>query len=264
MAAESGAEQKVLPFRPNALGGSPLLVRLLPSGRALLVGFAILGGALLAYLVARETPMFAVRSIVVEGAPPSVAVHVRRALEPLEGKSLLAVKSSSIERRLAALPDVASASYDRAFPHTLRLVIRAERPIAVARRGAEASLVSADARVIRAVPHESAPSLPRIWLPASSDTQSGAVIADGDALRALRALATARTLRLPARLRLARASDHELTLVLRSGLELRLADATDLRLKLAVAARVLPKLVHASPPYGYLDVSVPERPVAGR
>jgi hypothetical protein len=49
--------------------------------------------------------------------------------------------------------------------------------------------------------------------------------------------------------------------VLRSGIELRLGDASDLKLKLAIARRVLSRLAPAG--HGaYVDVSVPERPVA--
>ena len=59
-----------------------------------------------------------------------------------------------------------------------------------------------------------------------------------------------------------RATDKELTLVLRSGLELRLGDAGDLRLKLAVARRIL-LLQGAETSADYLDVTVPERPVVG-
>jgi hypothetical protein len=63
-----------------------------------------------------------------------------------------------------------------------------------------------------------------------------------------------------ARVASVRAKSDELTLILRSGLEVRLGDATGVRLKLAVVAKVLP-LVAADT--RYLDVSVPERPVAG-
>ena len=59
-----------------------------------------------------------------------------------------------------------------------------------------------------------------------------------------------------------RATDKELTLVLRSGLELRLGDAGDLRLKLAVARRIL-LLQGAETSADYIDVTVPERPVVG-
>jgi len=52
----------------------------------------------------------------------------------------------------------------------------------------------------------------------------------------------------------------ELTLVLRRGTEIRLGRATEVGLKLTVAARVL-RLVDGST--AYVDVSVPQRPVAG-
>jgi hypothetical protein len=54
---------------------------------------------------------------------------------------------------------------------------------------------------------------------------------------------------------------HTLTLELGSGLELRLGDTGDLRLKLAIARRILRTTVAVSDVSGYLDVSVPERPV---
>jgi hypothetical protein len=53
--------------------------------------------------------------------------------------------------------------------------------------------------------------------------------------------------------------DGVLTLVLASGTELRLGDSGDLRLKLSIAKRLLPLAAGAR----YVDVSVPERPVAG-
>ena len=56
------------------------------------------------------------------------------------------------------------------------------------------------------------------------------------------------------------ATREELTLVLQTGLELRLGDGSDLPVKLEVVRHVLPRLAGAR---GYLDLSVPERPVAG-
>jgi hypothetical protein len=53
----------------------------------------------------------------------------------------------------------------------------------------------------------------------------------------------------------------ELTFVLRSGLEVRLGDLGDLRLKLAIARRILQAVGADATTTGYLDVSVPERPV---
>ena len=66
--------------------------------------------------------------------------------------------------------------------------------------------------------------------------------------------------RFPGRVTSVTATADALTLRLRSGLELRLGDPLDVALKLAVAARVIPLL---DPGTAYLDVAVPERPVAG-
>jgi cell division protein FtsQ len=236
-------------------------MRLLPSGRSLGIGFAIVLGAVGLYTLARVTPMFALQRIEVEGASPAVAARVRAALDPLDGKSLLALNGAEVDRRLAALTVVASATYDRSFPHTLRVVVRPEHPVAVVRNGADAWVVAASARVIASVPPHSASTLPRIWL-ASDSLRVGAPLSDPLGLRAVRALALARRAHLRGGVRVVRGADHELTFVLTSGLELRLGDLHAVRLKLAVASRVLPELL-ARGGYAYLDVSVPARPVAG-
>jgi hypothetical protein len=48
--------------------------------------------------------------------------------------------------------------------------------------------------------------------------------------------------------------------VLRGGLQVRVGTRSELALKLAIARRILER----APVVGYLDVSVPERPVAGQ
>jgi cell division septal protein FtsQ len=234
------------------------LLRLLPSGRSLLVGFAIVLGAAGLYVVARVTPMFALQRIEVQGASPALAARVRAALEPLHGKSLLALDGAQVEQRLNSLTSVASGSYDRAFPRTLRVVVRPERPVAIARHGADAWVVAASARVLAPSAPHARRDLPRIWLN-SDPPRVGAGVTDRFGLRAVRALSLAGKVRLPSRIRTVQAHDHELTFLLASGLELRLGDLHAIRLKLAVAARILPGLRG----YGYLDVSVPGRPVAG-
>jgi cell division protein FtsQ len=254
------ARSAVVPL-PGAGDGLPLL-RALPSGRSLLIGFTIVAAAVGLYALARFTPMFAVQRIEVEGAPPQVAAHVRAALAPLEGTSLLALKGGAVQRALAPLTDVSTARYDRDFPHTLRVIVRPETPVAVARRGADAWLVSGDGRVIASVPLGTQRSLPRVWLGGSDDPERGAALTDQPAVRAVRALARARRSRFSQRILFVRFREHDLTFVLGSGLELRLGDVRALPLKLAVAAQVLPELVQSGS-YTYLDVSVPGRPVAG-
>ena len=237
------------------------LLRLLPTGRSILLGFALVLGAAGLYALARVTPMFALQRIEVKGASPALAGRVRATLEPLRGTSLIALDGSEVDQRLSALTEVAAGSYDRAFPHTLRVVVRPERPVAIARRGADAWVVAASARVIASSPPHARSDLPRIWL-TSEAPHVGAGLTDRFGLRAVRALALADEIRLPSRVRTVRARDHDLMFLLGSGLELRLGDLHAVRLKLAVAARVLPGL-RAQGDYQYLDVSVPVRPVAG-
>jgi cell division protein FtsQ len=236
------------------------LTKALPSGRALLLGFALLAGGAVAYLAARETSLFALRTIRISGAPPRVAAHVRAALAPLEGRSLVGLDQGAIERRLADLPDVASVTFDRDFPHTLRLFVTPAHSIAVLRRGPSAWIVSSDGKVIRSIGLFGAPKLPRVWVPRTTTVDAGAPVGDADALRAVGAVAVARRARFATRILAVRARNGELTFVLAGRLELRLGDATALRLKLAVAQRLLPLVGSTS---SYLDLSVPERPVAG-
>lgn len=232
----------------------------MPSGRSLLLGFGILAVVLGAYAVARETSAFAVREIHVEGAGPALARQIRETLEPIVGESLVALDGEDVLARLEALPQVRSARYDRAFPHVLVVTVRPERPTAVLRRGAGSWLLSARGRVIRPLDRGAQPRLPRIWAPRSVEVSAGALVSDPDVRRAVAALRPLRGAGLPARVRAVRARPDELAFVLASGLELRLGDETDLALKLAVAGEILPLL--ASGPE-YLDLSVPERPVAG-
>jgi cell division protein FtsQ len=253
------------PGRPAAVAlprtrGLGRLANALPSGRALALGFGLLAAGLLAYVCARETSVFAVRSIRINGAPPRVAEHVRAALAPLEGRSLVALNQDAVENRLSSLPDVAAATVDRDFPHTLRVAVIPAHSIAVIRQGPSAWIVSSDGRIIRAAGRLASPKLPRIWIRRTATVDQGAAVGDADAARAIAAVATARRARFTARIATVRATDDELTFVLVGGLELRFGDPIDLPLKLAVVKRLLPLVQGVST---YVDVTVPERPVAG-
>jgi cell division protein FtsQ len=259
------ARAVALPARraPRAAGvasGHSLLGRFLPSRRSILVGLALIVLAAGAYVAARKTSTFAVAHLEIVGASPEVQKQVRREIAPLVGTSLLALDGSSLERRIEALPAVVSVGYDRAFPHTLRLTIVPETPVAVLRRGAETWLLSGRGRIVAHIPARTYPSLPRIWVPRATQVAAGAFVAPDGAGSAARALALALAARFPARIATAAMTHRELVLRLRSGLEVRLGEPTDVRLKLAVAWRALRGLPAGAT---YLDVSVPGRPVAG-
>jgi cell division protein FtsQ len=232
-------------------------LRILPSRRSLAAGVALLAVAGAAYVAARQSSAFAVTRIDVQGAPAGVRAQVGKALAPLTGTSLLALDGSALARRVEALPTVVSVEYDRAFPHTLRVRVVPETTVAVLRRGSDAWLLSARGRVVSRVRPGTVPGLPRVWVPAKTAVSTGAIAADDSGGAAARALAVAA--RFPAHIASASARRGELVFRLRSGIELRMGAPTDLRLKLAIARHALP---HLPPGATYLDVSVPDRPVA--
>jgi cell division septal protein FtsQ len=239
-------------------------VQLIPSGRSLAVGIAVLLIAVGLYGLARETSMFAVRTVAVSGASPALAAHVQAAVRSYEGQSLVAVDAARVEQRVDGLPAVRNSVVDRAFPHTLRIRVEPEIPVAVLRRGAEAWLVSARGRVIGLTRRGTYRALPRIWLPLRTEIEVGALLGDEPGGLAARSLAAFVGSGFRNRIAFVRATNGQLTLALRGGLEIRLGVPVDLRLKIAIAHGIVPTL--ALPAAGgpdYLDVAVPERPVAG-
>jgi cell division protein FtsQ len=214
------------------------------------------GGA--TWIAGHMTSLFAVNAIEVRGVRAGVAADVRSALAVAEGRSLLSLDVPSLEARVEGIPTVADASLDRAFPHRLVVSVVPERPVAILRQGADSWLASAGGRVMSTVARGTRPELPRVWLGRGSTPAVGGTLS-GHAAAAVHAVAPLAGSSLPVRVASVRATRTELTLVLRTGREVRLGDSTQLALKLAVAARILPALV---PGEGYLDVAVPERPVA--
>lgn len=249
----------VVPF-PRRDGASPVeLARLLPSGASLALACLVLLGAIGAYFAARETAVFGVRTVAVAGAPTGVARQVERSLADRLGESLLALDLSRVRAELEALPWVAHVELDRAFPHTLRIAVTPERPVAVARQGGGAYLLSGAGRVVARVGRGARPELARIWVRREVKLVPGELVT-GDPLAAVRAVAPLAGTAFPARVTSVTVGQDAVTLRVRSGIEIRLGEPIDLELKLAVAAKVLPLL---RPGSTYLDVSVPERPVGG-
>jgi cell division protein FtsQ len=253
--------EKVLPLERRKADA----LRFVPSGRSLVVGAALvlIAGGL--YGLARQTSMFALQRIDVVGASPELAQRVQAALGSFEGRSLIAVDGAAVEQQVAGLAAVRSAVADRAFPHTLRVHVMPEVPVAVLRRGVDSWLVSARGRVIGQIARGTHRALPRIWLPPRTEIEVGALLADDPGGLAARSLAAFVGSGFPGRISFVRALDGQITLGLRGGLEIRLGGPVDLRLKIAVARMILPRL--ALPGAGgpdYLDLVVPERPLAGR
>jgi cell division protein FtsQ len=181
------------------------------------------------------------------------------------GKSLLRVDASSLAARIEAIPDVKSASVDRAFPHTVAVSIVMERPAALVRAGKASYVVSVDGRVLRAAKTAGA-AMPRLVLPPASQPAAGRTVDTAEMRSALHVLAVAPH-RFPAgiaRLRKVVASPGGVVAVFGHGLQVRLGTAGALDVKLHVAARVLVRMgdsIRRS--VAYVDVSAPARPAIG-
>ena len=235
------------------------LARLAPTRRSLLIGLGILAFALGGYLLARETPLFAIDRIEVHGGGSGpVASQVRQALASFSGRPLVGLDGSAVLRNVEALPTVVSASYDRDFPHTLRITVVPEQPAAVLRRGPDSWLVSVRGRVMERLPSSAVPRLPRIWVSTHTPVRTGGEVPGAGAATAAHAAGLAGAF--APRIASVSYTAGALVFRLRSRLQLLLGDAGDVKLKVAVARRVLTMLPSGAT---FLDLSVPGRPVSG-
>ena len=256
---QARAASVVVPFPHRGSDGRLDLVRLVPSGRSLLVALCVVTGTLAAYWGARVSPVFDVQRVQVLGAPPGVAHEVERATAPTVGTSLLSLDAGRVKDTVRALPSIAGVSVDRAFPHTLVVKVAVERTVAVARRGHSSWLVTASGKVVREIDKGSERTLPRIWLTRDVPVRLGGTL-PATYVAETKVLAAMQEERFRRQARTVRLEGDEMTIVLRNGPEIRLGEPVDVRLKLAVAAQVFRRLQAGTL---YLDVSVPERPVGG-
>ncbi len=231
----------------------------MPGGRTLAAGGLLLAAGVAAYLLSTATSLFAVRAIAVSGGSPAVGRQVEDALAATRGRSLVGLDVGALRGTVEALPTIASVSFDRAFPNTLRVHVVPERVVGVVRQGAGGYLVSARGRIVAGPARDASPGLPRIWAARTDGLVVGQMVPRSLA-PAVRAVAPLGRVRFPGRIVAVRSNGAALSLRLASGLLVQLGAPDDVTLKLAVAGRVIPLVADDAT---YLDVSVPERPVAG-
>ena len=220
---------------------------------------ALLGGA---YAVARESRVFALRTVTVSGAHPNAAREVQGSLRDVLGTSLVGLDAADIERRVSALSSVRAARVDRAFPHALTVVVEEERPLAVVRRGTRAWVVAETGTVIRELAWSDLIRLPRISLAPTMSLRPGLRFTDREAQAAVAVLRVFPR-RFPLPVVSVRSAEGAVTIVLDGDLALELGPPVDVRRKLAAAAAVLRSLPEEDrKALAYLDVALPQRPVA--
>ena len=247
---------------PSFAPSLPLARALLPA-RALAIAAAVVALAAPAYVAARQTSLFALRTVEVRGATPEVRRDLAPVLQDVQGTSLVALDRTDLERRLERVPSVRDAGVDREFPHTLEVRVVSERPLAIFRDGVRAWLVAESGRVIRTVAPDARPQLPRIRVERTGTPRPGGTLGDAPTkagLAVLRAVPHA----FPASVLYAAVDEGEATLVLRDAPAIRLGLPLDLPRKLAAARAVLAAIpAEERVSVAYIDASVPERVVAG-
>lgn len=209
------------------------------------------------FLWFRDSSLVAVEEVKVEGATANEEEIGAALAGAAGGMSTLNVDEQKLARAVAGFPTVASIRADAGFPHSLTIIVNERLPVAEAELDGERVAVSADGFVLPGVDVRGA-KLPSLDEDASA---RGGVLTDEGAAQAA-ALGGA-----PSELRErieSAAWDPErggVVVELEGAPELRFGGGEDSELKWRAVAAVLSDPEFGSP--AYVDVSVPERPVAG-
>ena len=230
-----------------------------PQIRRRLVGLALLLAVLACgYLFwLRDSSLVAVETVTVTGVTSDDAGRVRAALAAAAREmTTLHVDRGRLEEATATFPAVRSIDVRPDFPSGMRIRVVEHRPAAMLVSGSERVPVAADGSVLSGLPIRG--RLPRVHVGGALPDRR---ISAGPALSAVRVAGGA-----PAALRervegVRRDGGNGLIAPIENGPRLIFGGATRLRAKWAAAIRVLADADAAGA--DYIDVRIPERPVAG-
>jgi cell division protein FtsQ len=204
----------------------------------------------------RDSSLVRVEQVTVEGIQGREADQVRRALEA-EGLEMttLHVRENALLSAVAQYPVVRSLRTQTDFPHGLRIVVNAYEPVAALRSsGGGLTAVASDGTILRG---SSTRELPIVGV---RSTPGGDRLGRGQTLGAVRLLAAApRALR--ERIGRVYQGPRGMAATMNDGPKLYFGGAARLDAKWGAAAAVLAH--RTSRGASYVDLRIPERPVAG-
>jgi cell division septal protein FtsQ len=215
---------------------------------------AIAGGYLFWF---RDSSLVAVTDVEVVGVTTSDRPEVVGALTgAAEEMTTLHVDSKQLESIAARFPTVAGIDIDPNFPHGMRIEVRQRPPRVFAEAGGDPVPVAADGTVLAGVTVPEDLNLPVLEL-----DQVPATTLEGEPLAQAQVAGAAPDPLLGLIEKIGYSQDFGVELTMRGGIAIRFGTAERADDKWAAAAAVLadPKLDAAT----YVDVRVPERPVAG-
>jgi cell division protein FtsQ len=255
----AAALPRTLAAFPARIASRPIRVSLTPRMRRRLVAAAIVTVALglLYQLWLRDSSLVAVDNVEVTGLTTKDGPRIKATLASVaEDMTTLHLRVDEIEAAARQFPVIGSIEVERDFPHGLRIQIVERRPAALVSVDGVPLPVAGDGTVLRGLrPPEGLPLL-RMDKPATDGR-----VTDPRTLRAL-VVTGAAPRPLPQRIeRVSEGPARGIVVQLEDGPEVIFGDADRAADKWAAAARVLadPEAAGAS----YVDVRLPERPVAG-
>jgi cell division protein FtsQ len=219
---------------------------------AALLALVVLGAM---FLWLRDSRLVGVRQVDVTGVAGSQAEEIRGALTDAgRGMTTLHVREDALRDAVQAYPVVRELHADADFPHRLRITVNSYDPIGSMEIGGRSVAIARDGTVLDGTPTKGLTAI------AATGSAAGTKITGTQPTKLVRLLAAAPA---PLRSRAVRAyrGPHGLAVDLRDGPRIDFGDVTLVDAKWLSAAAVLADT--DSRGAAYVDVRLPERPVAG-
>jgi cell division protein FtsQ len=236
--------------RPRG-GGRPRRLRralLLAGVAALLVAAACYWG--------RDLSLWSVDNVRITGATGQDAAQIEAALQSAaHGMTTLHVRAGDLRDAVARFPIVKSLRVHSSFPHGLRIEVVENVPVAALAAAGRPVAVAADGTLLRDRPVDGLPLVPAHAVP------TGERVTDAQAAGAIALAGAAPAAARPLIVRVRSGGHDGLRVDLQGGLRIEFGPRTRLHAKWAAAVRVMADA--RAEGATYLDVRIPDRPVAG-
>jgi cell division protein FtsQ len=207
------------------------------------------------FLWLRDSPLVRVKQVDITGVGGSQAGEIREALtDAARDMTTLHVRQDALREAIQDYPVVRDLQAEGDFPHRLRITVNAYDPVGAMELGGRSVAVAPDGTVLDGTPTKG------LALIAASGSAAGTKITGTDATRLVRLLAAAPAV-LRSRAQRAYKGPNGLALDMRDGPRLDFGDLSRLDAKWLAAAAVLAD--EDSRGAAYVDLRLPERPVAG-
>jgi cell division protein FtsQ len=219
---------------------------------ATLLALVVLGAM---FLWLRDSSLVGVRQVDITGVSGSQADDIRGALtDAARDMTTLHVRKDVLRDAVQSYPVVRELHADADFPHRLRITVNSYDPIGSMELGGRSVAIARDGTVLDGTPTKGLTAI------AATGSAAGTKITGTEATKLVRLLAAAPA---PLRSRALRAykGPNGLAVDLRNGPRLDFGDLAQVDAKWLAAAAVLAD--EDSRGASYVDVRLPERPVAG-